>query len=109
MKNELSKTEQPCPIHSVGRSFSSGQKIKVELEDGTVWNAEVSEENTVIVDCTPEYMSYYEWNYGGGNEFSTPIDNEYQFEDVKVLGVIHNWIQNLVIGGKIDTIVYCFV
>ena len=26
-----------------------------------------------------------------------------------VLGVIHNWIQNLVIGGKIDTIVYCFV
>ena len=31
-----------------GRSFSSGQKIKVELEDGTVWDAEVSEENTVI-------------------------------------------------------------
>lgn len=90
MKNELSKTEQPCTIHSVGRSFSSGQKIKVVLEDGTVWNAKVSEENTVIVDCTPEYMSYYEWNYGGGNEFPTPIDNEYQFEDVKVLGVIHN-------------------
>ena len=72
----------------VGRSFSSGQKIKVELEDGTVWNAEVSEENTVIVECTPEYMSYYEWNYGGGNEFPAAIDNEYQFEDVKVLGVL---------------------
>ena len=70
-----------------GRSFSSGQKIKVELEDGTVWDAEVSEENTVIVDCTPEYMSYYEWYYGGGNEFPTAINNEYQFEEVKVLGV----------------------
>lgn len=88
MGNELSKTKQPCTIHSVGRSFSSGQKIKVELEDGTVWNAEVSDENTVIVDCTPEYMSYYEWNYGGGNEFPTSIDNEYQFEDVNVLGVL---------------------
>ena len=72
----------------VGRSFSPGQKIKVELEDGTVWNSEVSDENTVIIDCTPEYMSYYEWNYGGGNEFPTSIDNEYQFEDVKVLGVL---------------------
>ena len=35
--------------HIVGRRFSSGQKIKVELEDGTVWNAEVSEENTVMI------------------------------------------------------------
>ena len=73
--------------HIVGRSFTSGQKIKVELEDGTVWDAEVSEENTVLIDCTPEYMSYYEWNFGGGNGFPTSIDNEYQFEDVKVLGV----------------------
>src|SRR5574344_1727774 len=64
------------------------KSIKVELEDGTIWDAKVSDENTVIIDCTPEYMSYYEWNYGGGNEFPTSIDNEYQFEDVKVLGVL---------------------
>ena len=88
MDKNINETQEQCTIHSVGRSFSSGQKLKVELEDGTVWNAEVSEENTVIVDCTPEYMSYYECNYGGGNEFPTAIDNEYQFEDVKVLGVL---------------------
>lgn len=88
MSKKDSKTEQPCTLQSVGRSLSSCQKIKVELEDGTVWNAEVSDENTVIVDCTFEYVSYYEWNYGGGNEFPIPIDNEYQFEDVKVLGVL---------------------
>ena len=87
-EKSINEAEGNAVLPLVGRSFSSGQKIKVELEDGTVWNAEVSEENTVIIDCTPEYMSYYEWNFGGGNEFPTAIDNEYQFEDVKVLGVL---------------------
>lgn len=64
-----------------------GQKIKVELEDGTVWNGSVSDENTVIIDCTSEYIGYYEWLYGGGNEFHSPINNEYQIEDVKVLNI----------------------
>ena len=87
-EKSINEAEGNAVLPLVGRSFYSGQKIKVELEDGTVWSAEVSEENTVIVDCTPEYMSYYEWNYGGGNDFPVEIDNEYQFEDVKVLGVL---------------------
>ena len=85
--NKQTKTNE-TPIDgylAVMRSFDFGQKLEVELEDGTVWDAEVSEENTVIVDATPEYLSYYEWKYGGGNSFPTSVDNEYQFSDVKVL------------------------
>ena len=37
---------------------------------------------------TEKSINDYEWNYGGGNEFPTPIDNEYKFEDIKVLGVL---------------------
>ena len=65
--------------------FSPGQRVKVELEDGTIWDGEVSEEDTIIVDCTDEYLSYYEWNYSGGNEFATPINNEYSFNEVKII------------------------
>ena len=57
-KKNINEAEGNAVLPLVGRIFSSGQKIKVELEDGTVWDAEVSEENTVIIDCTPEYMSY---------------------------------------------------
>lgn len=87
-ENLNNQDQKGLNISNVGHSFLSGQKIKVELEDFTVWDGEVSEENTVLVDCTPEYMSYHEWLYGGGNVFPTPINNEYQFEEVKVLAVI---------------------
>lgn len=41
MNTEKSINEAECNavLPLVGRSFYSGQKIKVELEDGTVWNA----------------------------------------------------------------------
>lgn len=60
-------------------------KLRIELKDGTVWDGEITDNNTVLVDATPEYLDYYEWNYGGGNEFPVSIDNEYQLDDVKIV------------------------
>lgn len=64
------------------------KKVRIELEDGTVWVGEITENNTVLIDETPEYLDYYEWFYGGGNGYPTPVDNEYQLNEVKILNEV---------------------
>jgi hypothetical protein len=64
-----------------------GQKIRVELQDGTVWDAEISDEITVIIDPTIEYESYYYWNYSIGSEYKESMNNEYQLDEVKIISL----------------------
>jgi hypothetical protein len=45
------------------QEYKPGQKLKIELDDGTICDAEISDNGTIIVDCTTEYIHYYEWNY----------------------------------------------
>jgi hypothetical protein len=69
-------------------TLSPYQKVRVELEDGTIWDGEVSEQNTVLINATPEYHDYFEWKYGGGNEFPTPIDNEYSWDELIITNIL---------------------
>lgn len=65
-----------------------GQRLKVKLEDGTIWDGFVSDENTFIVDPTEEYQIYYFFFYSTVSEYPESINNEYTFEEIEVLSVI---------------------
>ena len=68
--------------------FAKGNNIiavKVKLDDGSIWDGYLTDENTVIIYPTDEYLEYYEFKYSGGNEFPEPVNNEYEIEDVEIL------------------------
>lgn len=61
-------------------------KVKLK-EDGTVWDIETIEHNTVLVKVTEEYESYYRYKYSSGSEFPQSLDNEYNLDEVEIFVV----------------------
>jgi hypothetical protein len=68
--------------------LSSGQKVEVEFNDGTIWAGVIQDKDIVIIDDTEDYRSYYEFNYHAFDEEIQLINYEYQLKDVCIVSIL---------------------